>query len=433
MSPLWNGIARLAGLPADFRIVDEQRHSETKDRPPRFVYTLERRREGNCSNCGTRCSKIHSSDWVVLRDLPAFGAEIFWRLLKFTVRCDKCQKAVVEDHWLWRAKKRFTWRYESHISRMCEELTNVGVARLEGLDDKTVYRIDYELLCLRLERQRIPGDIGPHYSMDEVHFRTFRKKKDKEKSVSFVTNLLCLRYRKIIFNAPGRVQASAEVCLQGLSPRQRAEAESFATDLHDDFHLAIKKLCPQADIVLDRFHIMKLFNEAMNDFRKRQLNIANNCEEKGLLHSTNKWLLLTSPDKLSTKDKSLLDELKVLNERVVEALLIREQFVAFFQSSTLELARQRWNQLQDLLKKADIKEFNEFFGKLAKWVPLIWNYFKHRTSSGVIEAVNHKIKAVRAMAYGYRNLHYFQLKILSRVGFLNSSFVKLPTRVATYA
>jgi transposase len=252
-------------------------------------------------------------------------------------------------------------------------------------------------------------------------------------TISFVTNLLCLKYRKVIFNAPGRVQASAEVCLQGLTPEQRAAVVSVATDLHDDYHLAIQSQCPQADIVLDRFHIMKLFNESMNDFRKRQLLLADGAEEKCLLQGSSKWLLLMSPDKMSERGKSLLEQLKALNERVVEALLIREQFVAFFQSSTEELARQRWNQLQELLKKADIKELNEFFERLSKWMSLIWNYFKHRTSSGVIEAINHKIKAVRGMAYGYRNLHYFQLKILSRVGFLNSRFVKLPTRRAVYA
>jgi transposase len=429
MNP-WQGIARLAGFPADFEILDEQTYPPTKERPQaRVFYTIRRRlRQGVCSACGTLCSKIHSTDEVELRDLPAFGQQIHWRIPRFTVRCERCGKNTVEDHWLWRARRQFTWRYECQISRLCEELTNVGVARLELLSDKTVYRIDYELLCLRMERQSLPQDIGPHYSMDEIHFRTFRKKLDREKSVSFVTNLLCMKYRKVIFNAPGRVQASAQVCLLGLSETQRAQAQSFAADLHDDFHLAIRAACPQADIVLDRFHIMKLFNESMNDFRKRQLTMAQSCEEKGLLRGANKWLLLMSPDKMSATKKGLLDELKALNERVVEALLIREQFVSFFQSSTLELAKQRWEQLKRMITEADITELTDFFRRLSAWTEFLWNYFKHRTSSAIIEAVNHKIKAVRGMAYGYRNLHYFQLKILQRVGFLNSRFVNLPQK-----
>ena len=59
---------------------------------------------------------------------------------------------------------------------------------------------------------------------------------------------------------------------------------------------------------------------------------------------------------------------------------------------------------------------------------MLWDYFKHKTSSAVIEALNHKIKATKTAAYGYLNLRYFQLKILQRVGFLNSKYAPLPTR-----
>ncbi len=115
-----------------------------------------------------------------------------------------------------------------------------------------------------------------------------------------------------------------------------------------------------------------------------------------------------------------------MNERVVDALLVREYFIQFFQSPTLKLAKLAWYRLLKLVKEVDIAAFNEFFRKLSAWSPQLWNYFKHRTSSAVIEAVNHKIKATKWAAYGYKNLRYFQLKILQRVGFLNSEFAPLP-------
>ena len=421
----YQSVLQLANLSSDFELKDFKKFEKEN----LIVFYLKRReRKGRCSQCGTMCDKIHSTDEVKPRDLPAFGYMVKLVFDRFTVKCFKCNKAVVEDFWLIRNyKHKFTWRYECQISRMTEEMPNISVARLEKLEDKTVFNIDFELLQLRQERQQLPINLGPHYSLDEVYFRYFPKG-DPRKETSYITNLVDLTHKKVIFNAPGRSEASARVCLAGLSPDQRSTAQSFATDLHEVFHNALRALCPQAVVVLDRFHIMKLFNEAMNDFRKAQVHMTTDEDEKRLLRGTNKWILLTRPENLTHKDLSLLDEIKALNERVVEALLLREHFVSVFDSLNVETAKLRWATLMRLVEEADIKEFNKFFAGFKAWLPMLWDYFKHKTSSAVIEALNHKIKATKIAAYGYLNLRYFQLKILQRVGFLNSKFAPLPTR-----
>jgi transposase len=301
----------------------------------------------------------------------------------------------------------------------------MAVGRLEDLHDKTVYTIDYELLEIRLGYQQLPDTLGPHYSLDEVYFHYFPDW-HPEAEKKFVTNLLDLTHRKIIANSPGRGEKAASNCLQWLSISQKRKAESISTDLHAPYHKAIRAHCPNADIVLDRFHIMQLFNQAMDDFRKHQLQLASGTDEVELLKGRNKWLLLTREEKLSKTNRRLLDELKKMNERIVDALLVREYFIDFFQAPTVRIAKLRWYKVLKLVKEVDIPAFNEFFRKLKEWATHLWNYFEHRTSSAVIEAVNHKIKVTKSSAYGYRNLRYFQLKILQRCGFLNSEFAPLP-------
>jgi transposase len=419
------GILHLADLQDDFVLLDYKKFKEQK----RVVLVLGRKQQGgNCSHCGTLCSRIHSKDRVWLRDLSAFGYEIHLHADRFTFRCESCQQNRVEIHWLWRPRKSFTWRYEKHISAMCEEMTNASVSRLEKLNDKTIYTIDYELLELRLGHQKLPENLGPHYSMDEVYFRYFPEW-HKDVGKKYVTNLLDLTHAKIISNSPGRDQKAAENCLiLGLSPTQRRRAESVATDLHEPYHLSIRRHCPNADIVLDRFHIMQLFNAAMDEFRKHQLSLAQaqSGDDVWYLKGSNKWLLLTREEKLSKTNKKLLEDLKKINERVIDALLVREYFIQFFEAPFLREAKIRWYKLLKLVQEIDIPAFTEFFRKLRAWSPQLWNYFKHKTSSAVIEAVNHKIKVVKAQAYGYRNLRYFQLKILQRCGFLNTQFAPLP-------
>lgn len=417
------GILALADLQDDFELLDYQKWRDQG----RVLIVLGRKSgRGHCSGCENECEDIHSRDWVTLRDLSAFGYRVELKFERYTFRCDPCKGYRVESHWLCRPRRQFTWRFEKHVSRLCEETTNAAVSRLEKLNDKTVYTIDFELLEIRLSHQKLPESLGPHYSMDEVYFHFFPEWHPRA-GEKFVTNLLDLTHAKIITNCPGRGEKAAETCLiLGLSPTQRRQARSVATDLHEPYHRAIRKQCPNADIVLDRFHIMKLFNEAMDEFRKHQLACASGTDSVELLKGRHKWLLLTREEKLSKTDRKLLSELKAMNERVIEALLIRQYFVDFFQAPSLKLAKLQWYRLKKLVVLVDIPAFNEFFRKLSAWSHELWNYFKHRTSSAVIEAVNHKIKVVKAQAYGYRNLRYFQLKILQRAGFLNSAFAPLP-------
>ena len=421
MSP-WQGILELSGLQSDFYIFEVKQFRKTKKV---YFYLKRKQRKGFCSGCGAESCEIHSIDRVQLRDLSVFEYKTYVVVERFTLRCEGCRGYLVEDFWLWRKRKDFTWRYEQKISQMCEEMTNASVGRLEELNDKTVYNIDYELLLIRLQNQKLPKDLGPYYSLDEVHFKSYpnhHTEKDKE----FITNLLDLTYKKVISNHPGRGQKSAENCFRWLSKSQRRQASGVAMDQHDPYLKATRLMCPNADIVLDRFHIAKLFNETMDDFRKYQLELAQDNDEIQLLKGKYKWLLLTRESKLSKQNQELLSELKQINERVIEALLIRDHFFDFFESPTLTHAKRQWYKLMKLVKEVDIKQFTEFFRKLKKYMHHIWSYFQSHISSGVIEAINHKIKVTRAAAYGYRNRTYYQLKILQRVGFLNSKFAQLP-------
>ena len=51
-----------------------------------------------------------------------------------------------------------------------------------------------------------------------------------------------------------------------------------------------------------------------------------------------------------------------------------------------------------------------------------WNYFKHRLTSGVSEGVNRAIKTLKWVAYGYKDMAYFALKIMQKCGYLNSRY-----------
>ena len=87
-----------------------------------------------------------------------------------------------------------------------------------------------------------------------------------------------------------------------------------------------------------------------------------------------------------------------------------------------------WNVFQTL--GSWIMRFKELFKPLVRWHTLLehdWhlvkNYFKFSITTSLSEGINNVIKMLKRRAFGYRNMHYFRLKIMQKCGYLNSKHI----------
>ena len=125
-------------------------------------------------------------------------------------------------------------------------------------------------------------------------------------------------------------------------------------------------------------------------------------------------------NKVTNKKQNLLEKLASLNERVYQAMLLKEQFLSIYTEPTT--AKRTLREWIVAAIKSKIPVFVELGYKFFRKRHYILNYFLYKITTAVSEGINNKIKRLSRMAYGYKNVHYFLLKIHQHCGLLNPRF-----------
>ena len=194
----------------------------------------------------------------------------------------------------------------------------------------------------------------------------------------------------------------------------RAQVEAVATDMSPAYIQAVREHLGDAVHVFDHFHVIKLFNEKLSDFRRELYHEAAKKMDKEVLKGT-RWLLLKNPENLDPKRNE--------RERLAEALRMNQPLATVYYLK--EDLRQIWEQpdketatrvLEDWIRRAEascIKVLQKFAATLAMHRTGILAYYDCRISTGPLEGTNNKIKTMQRQAYGYRDKEFFKLKILA--------------------
>lgn len=194
---------------------------------------------------------------------------------------------------------------------------------------------------------------------------------------------------------------------------------AVAMDMSKAFVAAVTKNLPQADIVFDPFHVIKLMNERLDDLRRELWREATR-EGKQAIKGT-RWLLLRGGDKISNesrRDDQLSDQERLeaalsLNQPLATAYYLKEDLRMLWVFDDFKSGR-GW--LRDWLKDAQASGIPQML-KMAKTVRAhekgILNYFKHKITSGPMEGTNNKVRTMMKQTYGLRDVEYLELRIKS--------------------
>ena len=122
-------------------------------------------------------------------------------------------------------------------------------------------------------------------------------------------------------------------------------------------------------------------------------------------------------NKVTNKKQDLLEKLASLNERVYQAMLLKEQFLSIYTDP--KTAMRTLKEWIIAAIKSKIPAFVELGYKFFRKRHYLLNYFLCKITTAISEGINNKIKRLSRMAYGYRDVHYFLLKIHQHCGLLN--------------
>lgn len=180
----------------------------------------------------------------------------------------------------------------------------------------------------------------------------------------------------------------------------REQVEEVSVDMWGGFPKVVQEVFPKARIVFDRFHVMKPVNEELNKVRKQtQMTL------KG-----SKFILLKNGVDLTEEQKVKLADILKHSKRLKLAYELKEEFRDIFEGSeTVEAGKE---QLLAWLKKAR-SVYCDVLTTIRNHLDGICNYFLNRTTSGVMEGINNRIKLIKRQAYGFMNFDNFRARLLA--------------------
>lgn len=185
---------------------------------------------------------------------------------------------------------------------------------------------------------------------------------------------------------------------QPLAIRERVE--EVCVDMWGGFPKVIREVFPNAKVVIDRFHAQKLVNKALNKIRLA-LNL------KGL---KNRCLLMNNQTNLTTEEKEELELVLNFSPSLRIAHELKEELITIYNGDITSCGGIK--KMKKWLMSAKVM-FGSAADTLDSHLSEICNYFNNRTTSGVTEGINTRIKLIVRQSYGFKNFELMKEKLLA--------------------
>ncbi len=193
------------------------------------------------------------------------------------------------------------------------------------------------------------------------------------------------------------------------------QIEEVSIDLSGSYRGLIEKVLPNANIIADRFHVMKVVGDEFNSaiIKAKKVNEAlPDSEEKDAIKAalkSSKYALLKPEHSLTENQRIKLAEVIKVCPDLAKMHQQKESFRNIF-----EVSNDWQTGLEEIAKWMIIAKssFEESVGTIRRWLVEITGYFDNRTTSGVVEGINNRLKLIKRSGYGFRNFDNFALRCL---------------------
>jgi len=220
----------------------------------------------------------------------------------------------------------------------------------------------------------------------------------RKKGHDYVTVAVDLQQRRVVFVTKGKDEKTIDKLKEHLEKKEVRpdQIKQVSIDMSPAFIAGVSNNFPKAEITFDRFHIVKLLNEAMDKVRKDERREHERI--KG-----HKYTFLKSNKHLSERKRNEREELIELYPKLGEAYRLKELFNDFWNFSDHEEAISFLAYWCDLVKDTAIAHFKKFVNMInSHWTGVI-NYIKTKITNGILESINAKIQLAKRRARGFRN------------------------------
>ena len=372
--------------------------------------------ETTCRNCGKICQSHGYDRAMEMRHLPILGYRTYIQITPKRGICHECDdKPITTTQTLdWYDRRaRQTKAYEDHLLFELINSTVADVSRKKEIDYHTIESILDKKIATAIDFTKIL--ILRVVGIDEISLR-----KGRQKYVTVIT------YRHngkvhILSVLNGRTKRAVKAFLESIPVRLRKTVTAVCSDMYDGFVNAASEVFGDKVIIVDRFHVAKLYRKQLVTLRKSELKKLKKrltLEEYQSLKD-GIALLRKGRDYFTDNEKEILSELFKQSPKLKLAYQFSRELTAVFAThQTKKEAEAEFRAWISKVSESEVKCFKTFIKTLSKYMDEITNYFLERNTSGFVEGFNNRIKVLTRRSYGLKSAaRLFQRIKLDTEGF----------------
>jgi transposase len=355
-------------------------------------------KEEYCPACATRSASGYDRRTVRLKDEPLRGFQIRLLVRKRRLWCKPCRKPFTEPVPGIRKGARHTERYGRAVLRACERYVDLSHVRRDfRCSAGWLYAALYRHLDLehRKRRRDWPSVVG----LDEHCFG--RKKPLSPRR--FVSMVVDVRGRRLFELVDGRSIAELETSLAHVEGRENVAL--VALDMSDAYKAFARRAFPNARLVADKFHVLRLLNPALT---QRRIEVTGDRRSMAI-----RRLLLRNGHALDFWQRLDVQRFLDRHPSLREVYLAKEALHRFYRTRGIDRASHALHALLARLANSDLPELRTLRRTLERWRTEVLAYFDTGLTNAITEGFNLKAKLVKRRAFGYRSFRNYRLRLLN--------------------
>jgi len=360
-----------------------------------------------CPICSKRCATYDTRPARMFEYVPLWDFKVFF---KYAPRRAACLVHGVKIELMpWASgKEQMTTSYKIYLSRWAKRLSWKETADIFKTSWESVYRAVQYVVEYGLSKRKL--DNVTEIGVDEI--QVFKGHK-------YLTMVYQLDAgaRKLIWCGMERKVKTLLRFFHEFGKERNAKLRYVCSDMWQPYLKVIKKKAPNALNILDRFHIMKKFNEAIDLIRRGEVKLFKAEDQENVLLK-GRWLLLKRPENLDKKQTTRLKKLLKLNIASIKGYILREDFQQFWEYKYPGAAEKFLNNWITRTLKTNLDPMKKVAKMLKNHKPLIMNWFRAKglLSSGAVEGLNLKAKLTIRKAYGFKSTECLKTAMYHTLG-----------------
>lgn len=360
-----------------------------------------------CPLCGKKGTVYDRQAIRLFEYVPIWAFKVYFSYAPRRVACPDHGIKVEALPW-GHGKERMTFSYQVYLARWAKRLSWKETADIFETSWDTVFRAVKFVVDYGLAHRNLDGvtEIG----VDEIAVFKGHKYLTLVYQINAGT-------RRLLWCGPERRVKTLLRFFHEFGKERSEQLKFVCSDMWAPYLKVIAQNAPNALNILDRFHIMRKFNEAIDEIRRGEANQFKADNQDNVLKK-GRWLLLKRPENLSEKQTARMDELLKLNLASIKGYLLREDFQRFWDYQRPDFAGKFLDNWVTRTLQTDLKPMKKVASMLRNHKPLILNWFKAkgRLSSGAVEGLNLKAKLTMRKAYGFKTLKCLEIALYHTLG-----------------